>query len=351
MKAIWRAFSFYLAPVALLAALMAIVAVAPRGCGSGGRMSVTATPTASPDTLPAGIMVQPGAILGGQALRIGEAINPGSNPSTGSGLQRPVGSFVYTRDGTIAYAKTGTTATGWQVFAIGGSGGGATAIDIMNQRAATLTGIPAATLTCYRENWITGGSATTGYVVAGGGTGAQSFSVGNTVGGMLTMTTGATAGSQMQLHSTGTVLGPPAANRFYFAQRFAVTSAVDAAGAAIGGIINNAQTASLAMGYCGSSSATNYVAFYDGNVACLGGTKIVTTTAIVAGVQHIFEIWSLADAKIHFAIDFAEVAGSPVTPAAPSATSMEWYHDMRNGGTAAARSVDIDFFQMCWSQT
>jgi hypothetical protein len=66
-------------------------------------------------TIPAGVLVQPGPILSGQALRSGEAIANAFDPRV-SGLSRPVGSIVYTRDGSIAYRKATNVATGWELW-------------------------------------------------------------------------------------------------------------------------------------------------------------------------------------------------------------------------------------------
>lgn len=67
-------------------------------------------------TIPAGLPVMPGPMLGGQPLRIGETVSPGFDPRA-SGLQRPVGSLVYSRAGDVYYVKTGPLATDWSNLA------------------------------------------------------------------------------------------------------------------------------------------------------------------------------------------------------------------------------------------
>jgi hypothetical protein len=62
-------------------------------------------------------------------------------------------------------------------------------------------------------------------------------------------------------------------------------------------------------------------------------------------------MWSVADGKIHFAIDLVEVVGSPVTMGSPPTAAMAFYIDVLNQATAANRSLDVDYFHLCWSET
>jgi hypothetical protein len=351
MRAIWRAFSFYLAPLALLAALIAIVAIAPRGCvGSGGRMGVTASPSSSPETLPAGILVQPGAILGGQALRIGEAINPGTDPSV-SGLQRPVGSFLYTRDGTQSFVKTGTIATDWQVFSVGGAAPTTSRTDFLTKRAATLTGISTTTLTCFHDDFV--------YTVtaAGGSTIYSSLASGSGIigpvttaqGGQLLIGSGASANSFAILTSSPSTFGPPGTQRFYLATRMQIVTAIDAQAIAVAGLQDTGFGKSIMLGICGNSSTANYVLQYDANSDCTGtflntGVPFVTTTLTT------FELWGRADGKIHAAINFTEIPGSPVTPVSMPISVMRLAIDVRNGTTVTSRTASADYVHACWSE-
>lgn len=97
----------YLIPLLSLFAVVATV-----------RAIEAATTLTGQVTIPSPTMIQPGPILSGQGLRIGESIITSFDPRV-SGLSRPVGSVVYTRDGTLGYAKTGTGSTSWAPFPSG----------------------------------------------------------------------------------------------------------------------------------------------------------------------------------------------------------------------------------------
>lgn len=63
--------------------------------------------------LSAGAFVGGGPVLSGQGLRAFEVVANTFDPTAGAGLQRPVGSRVASLDGTKAWDKTSSTATGW----------------------------------------------------------------------------------------------------------------------------------------------------------------------------------------------------------------------------------------------
>lgn len=72
-------------------------------------------------TVPNGAIVLPGAMLGGQPIRLGESCANSFDPRTGSGLKRPVGSILTRQNGQVAFQKTGTADTAWSLVAAGGS--------------------------------------------------------------------------------------------------------------------------------------------------------------------------------------------------------------------------------------
>lgn len=87
-------------------------------------------------TLAPGIVVMAGPMLsGGHPLQIGEAIANSFDPRS-SGLARPVGSVVYTRNGTTAYLKTGTGNTDWTLQ---GSSTGSAPLTVVLADATTVT--------------------------------------------------------------------------------------------------------------------------------------------------------------------------------------------------------------------
>jgi hypothetical protein len=334
----WRVFGYYALPVALLAGLLALFA------GLGAKLTSGASPLTSPDTLPTGIMVQPGAILGGQALRIGEAITPGTSPATSpvGGLQRPVGSFAYARDGATAFVKTGVLATDWSAF---GASTPATKTDALNTRAAGLMG--GAGITCFHEDYLYG-DVIASYTAGLGGSATLSLDS-SAVGGMLVMATGATTGSTARFITAGTMIGRPDTNRFYIGFRSTYTTAPNATTQFEHGVSNNIYGSTLGIGVCGVQSTTNYVVIYDSAATC-NGTRVTTTTA-VDGFAHYFETWTVADGKVHFAIDQTEIAGSPFTMATSPTVSLRAYAEINNLTTAANQATKLDYFHLCWNES
>ena len=83
-------------------------------------MSGTSTGTNSTglQTIVPGTMVQPGPILSGQALRAFETVANAYDPRV-TGLARPVGSRLFTRDGTISFLKIGSGNTDWMIISGG----------------------------------------------------------------------------------------------------------------------------------------------------------------------------------------------------------------------------------------
>jgi hypothetical protein len=299
-------------------------------------------------TLPSPTMIQPGAILTGQALRLGETTTV--DPRTGSGVQRPVASILYARDGSTAYEKTGSTSTAWEVIGLGSVGAGSTRAGFLTARAASLTGISTSLLTCWREEFAD--NAPTGFATILAGTGTSAASANNDVGSHWLLSTGATAASRVRFGTNGNVIGRPDTAKFYGAFRFAVTTAIDAQTQMAVGFTNiSLAGVQFGPGICGPLSTGFYVFQYDATtlVTC-GGTNVVTTVP-VSTAQHLWEVWGVGDNKLHFAADGAELGNSPVTQAAAGTSSLRWQTDTLNNATAASRVTDLDFVQVCWSET
>lgn len=331
-----KLFRRYVLPLALLF----VVAGAVRG--------IAGTTLTGQLTIPSGTLVQPGAILNGQALRIGESITNSFDPRV-SGLDRVVGSLAYSRSGALAFIKTNTPPTSWERILPGSIGGAGTAAGITTARAQFLIG-PSLGLTCFRDDFVYNPSGAVGaiYTSLSGGTGSFSPST-TSVGGQETATTGATANSTALLATNATVFGAPASNRFYFAARMAVTSAIDANTFAIVGLQVNGFAQDIAMGVCGNSSTANYVVQYDGTDCA--GTLTPTSVAYTNGTFHVFELWGIGSAAFRAAIDGIEVPGSPFTQLSAPAGALRLMFDLRNGVTAATRTLSVDWFHACWIET
>ena len=339
----WRIFGFYALPVALLAGLFALFV------GLGARLKGGASVLTSPDTLPSGIMVQPGAILGGQALRIGEAITNGTSPATNpvGGLQRPVGSFVYTRDGTQAFTKTGAAASAWSA-----AGGGAAAVDqILTTRAGTLTGISSALLTCAHEEFVNPGLFSD--ILGGSAAVSTTAPAINEVGAHVYMTTGTTASSRLRRRTTSDVFGRLDTNRFYIAYRFAVLNGVDTQSIAVAGMGDNSGAGiNTGIGICGGTSIAQWVFNCNNSFtgSCNAGS-VKTTFGTFDVNQHVWELYGVADNQIHVLEDFVEVTGSPFAMVGTPTQSVTLMWDVSNGTSAINRVIDLDWYHACWSQS
>lgn len=310
------------------------------------RVLEAATTLTGQVTIPSPTLVQPGPIVLGQQLRIGEAITNTFDPRV-SGLTRPVGSMVYSRDGSTAYIKTGTTQAAWEKLSAG-SIGSASEQTALIARAAALTGISPALLNCYRDDFFT--SLSTLHTVGVGGTGAASISAGSSVvGSFATITTGASASGRLRFFGQGSQIGRPDTNKFYYASRAAVTTAIDAQTFAIVGLADRSSLPVIGLGVCGNTSTANFVADYDATTFCTG-TKPSTGKAIDTS-QHVWEMWSTGTTALHFAVDLGEISGSPFTQASSPTASIAIYGDITNGTTAATRSMDMDWVLVCWSET
>jgi hypothetical protein len=127
--------------------------------------------TGQPSIIP-GTMVYPGPILGGQAARAWETVANTFDPSV-TGLARPVGSIVFTHDGTKAWLKYGTTSTNWASLALYPSYPSFAGVNLVDGNAVVSPGndkaseyvLPAATLTANRNVTLQTSSAVTGQLV------------------------------------------------------------------------------------------------------------------------------------------------------------------------------------------
>lgn len=301
-------------------------------------------------TIPSPTMVMPGAIYSGQALRLGESITNTFDPRV-SGLVRPVGSQIYTRDGaTASYIKTGTASTAWEPIGAGSLAGGATRVGALTARAAAVTAISPSLLTCSVADWQVSHPVAPNYVVTVVGS-ASSASTLTNVGGVAVFSTGATANSTLLITINGAVqLGPPTTSPFYYAHRMAVSTAIDA-NTQIGiGLHDTTFGTGLLWGICGASSTIRYTFNRGVGAFPCGGTVVITATTSTANTFHLFELWGLGDGSVHAAIDGTEISGSPFNTGIPAANAM-LRMDFRNGATAANRAFIHDYYMLCWAET
>lgn len=303
-------------------------------------------------TLPSPTFVMPGTILSGQALRLGESIPNGTDPSTVNTFQRPVGSWITSRDGSIAWVKSSTFAgSGWERLRQGSQVSGNSYGYILT-RAQSLTSInpvggAAGVLTCFRDDFVLPPSATTYTLgIAGSATNAVDSTA---IGGKQLLSTGVTAGSQLNLLTQGSVTGRPDTQRFYWGARYAMTTAVDNVTIAVGGF-EQGLTQVISIGVCGATSTTTFQLAYDTAGACTGGSRLTTGQPVDTNT-HLWELWGVGDTKLHAAVDQIEIVGSPVTMAASPTVSIRPSVQVLNGATAANRAMDVDWWQVCWGES
>jgi len=176
-------------------------------------------------------------------------------------------------------------------------------------------------------------------VIATGGTGSTNMNT-TARGGVITMTSGATAGgtAQMKPHGgTASHVSNPAGTRWYYMARAAVTTAIDAQTTANFGILNNGGNPNALIGVFGSVSTVNFT----GHVVTNGGvTTNVTTVGVAIDTNyHTFEIWC-DTVNVTFAVDGTQLGSTPVANIGTNSAFIGPF--VGNGATAATRSIDID---------
>lgn len=170
------------------------------------------------------------------------------------------------------------------------------------------------------------------------GSGARLTAVAGTAGGVVRISTGATGASISSASTTAGAVQSEATTKWYAAQRFRVITAIDAVTFAIAGLVNFANTKTLAVGVIGALNAVNFIAQYDGNFA---GSSLNLGVPIDTAF-HVFEMYCLGDSVIRARIDGgAEV--SAVQSAAPTDSLFQNFQ-VRNQGTAANRALEMDWF-------
>lgn len=148
------------------------------------------------------------------------------------------------------------------------------------------------------------------------------------------MTTGATATSSADNY-TNAAMGHQGTTKWYYAARFKVSTAIDAQARALHMMHSAATGNGVGIGVYGPLDATNFVAYRDGAFGSGTGTKLDLGVAIDTSF-HTFEMWCTGDSVLKARID----GGATVTSTqASAAADMYLYHVVRNGTTAAARTM------------
>lgn len=279
--------------------------------------------------IPSGVLVMPGPVVAGQALRIGEACAATFDPRV-TGLARPVGSMLFSRDGTVAYQKTSNTDRGWTIVGVAAALPGTVAA----VRAAAILGasIDSVVGTDFEnDTWYSTALVGTGSVVPT-----------TDRGGVLLLSTGATS-STAAIRAHGSGAGGPliVANMntdlWYMRARMQLTTAIDAA-ASCGVFLSNSGTGNpyAFMGVLGAAS----IAFWILQVTTNGGvtTNLVSAVAIDTN-WHTFESWNTG-AAVFFAIDGATQGSIPIVNLGTNGGQP--YAWAANGGTAANRAIKLD---------
>lgn len=181
----------------------------------------------------------------------------------------------------------------------------------------------------------------TGWSSAVGGSGVVALSA-TSRAGVLTATTGASAGSQFVISPnwTATTSGQvenPRTTRWYARTVAKVTTAIDSQSRlGVCELRNNGVATHAAIGVLGASSTTHFYAevVNDAGVATTATTGIAVDTG-----WHIWEIWGDLT-NINFAIDEVTVASIAVASVGTAAINPRML--CQNGTTAAARTVHYD---------
>lgn len=179
------------------------------------------------------------------------------------------------------------------------------------------------------------------------GSGVGSVALTDESGGVAQLSTGATAASVIVNRKDGASIKRIDQNAWYLAVRIKLTTAVTANTKLYSGMIDMAGTKTVAPGFFGALSATNFVVQYDGNEA----GSILNTGVAVDTNWHIFEVYtniaSLTTIRMRFDSG-SEV--SAVMSAAPT-QSMMLYRAAYNGGDAVNRAIRTDWMAATVART
>lgn len=175
------------------------------------------------------------------------------------------------------------------------------------------------------------------WVATGVGTGAISVLGSGVRGGVIQLTTGATASSEEYLVMQAGAASPaliqnPSSEGWYVGGRFKITTVPDAQTDIYIGLINVANNRKLGFGSLGSTSTTKFTARI--------GTATLTSTVNLDTGWHTGELWGTGSTTLFLSID-GEAPVSGVMGGVPADCFLPII-DALNGTTAAAQTVQID---------
>lgn len=179
------------------------------------------------------------------------------------------------------------------------------------------------------------------WTVSGSGANSQ---VTTLKGGVVQLTTGATAGSQAGIlpisAGTNAFILRGDTEKWYYAARFAVTTTPDAQTWCAVGWLNVAQSRIIDVGVFGGDSTTKY-ALRVGNSTNPGTRQSALSTVSIDTGFHTFEVYSdAASTTLKFRVD-GETPVSLVGSTYGTDASYPWV-ECNNGTTAAAQTLKLD---------
>lgn len=239
---------------------------------------------------------------------------------------------------TLALAAAGCSeASAKTITSPGASGSGVSANTVLG-RAQSKAG---ATITkCMGSDFDTD----TWYKTTLAGSGAVTPST-TDKGGVLSITTGATSGSLALINAHGTInlVDNLATSRWYLVTRLIVTTAINSNARVGTGFFTSAVgNPSIFWGINGGTSTGFFSFRIDNNAGATTDSGI--TTLAVDTAYHVLESWSNTT-TISFAADGTVLDTALASAAGTSAVSP--MVAALNGGTAAARTVKVDYMYLC----
>jgi hypothetical protein len=217
------------------------------------------------------------------------------------------------------------------------------------RRGIQLCGIAAADAAhSYYEFDFTAAIAPPGWSSAVGGSGTHTRILSGTRGANVQYSTGATANSTTSVYTETNLLSNGATQRYHYAARFALVSAIDNATRFSLGLYGTAGGNSAVIGVAGPADATNFRMSYDGTYSGTGSPSTVDTGVAIDQAYHVAELYHQGDGILRGRIDGGAEFSATMTEAI---ADLAFIIDIRNGATASARSVWMDWVSCVYQRT
>lgn len=197
-------------------------------------------------------------------------------------------------------------------------------------------------------------TATTSSLAAGvpwqaGGVGTGAVALNPNVvgyrGGIMRITSGATAASLMRVYGNTTNVAHNGTDRWYVACRMKVQTAITAQSTVYCGLFGSLGNATVGVGVFGASSTVNFVVQYDGFET---GTFLSTGVPIDTNF-HVFELYVQGDSKVRCRVDGGNEINATMAGAAADAHAQIF--GVKNGTDAVARNMDVDWMLIAAKRT